>query len=86
VERAVAAVKVPGGTIRQQNMAARQYAACIQNAGFEASLEVRKRYPVIEDAAAERDGLIRVVDESAEDYVYPARLFVLRGLSESPLE
>jgi hypothetical protein len=47
----------------------------MRNAGFGASLEVRKLYPVVDDADAETNDLIRVVDESGEDYVYPARLF-----------
>jgi len=51
------------------------YAVCVRNAGFGASLEIRKLYLVIEDAEAEADDLIRVIDESGEDYIYPARLF-----------
>lgn len=51
------------------------FAVCLQNKGFAASLEVRKLYPVIQDREAESDDLIRVVDESGEDYLYPARLF-----------
>ena len=48
---------------------------CIRNAGFAASLEVRKLYPVVADPDAEANDLVRVVDESGEDYVYPARMF-----------
>jgi hypothetical protein len=48
---------------------------CIRNAGFVASLDVRKLYPVVDDPDAEANDLIRVIDESGEDYVYPARLF-----------
>ncbi len=48
---------------------------CIRNTGFGASLEVRKSYPVVDDPDAEANDLIRVIDESGEDYVYPARLF-----------
>jgi hypothetical protein len=53
----------------------RQYAVCVRNAGFEASLELRKLYPVIDDADAEANHLIRVIDESGEDYAYPIRMF-----------
>ena len=53
----------------------RQFAVCLSNAGYKASLEVRKLYPVLEDAGAEVDDLVRVIDESGEDYLYPARLF-----------
>ena len=52
-----------------------QYAVCVRNAGFEAALEVRKLYAVLDDSDAEANDLVRVIDESGEDYVYPARLF-----------
>ncbi|MCX6627090.1 MAG: hypothetical protein NTW28_05625 [Candidatus Solibacter sp.] len=51
------------------------FAVCIQNAGFGASLEVRKLYAVVADPDVEANDLIRVIDESGEDYVYPASLF-----------
>jgi hypothetical protein len=48
----------------------------VQNAGDEVSLERHKIYVVLPDAAAERDGDLRVVDESGEDYVFAADRFV----------
>lgn len=51
------------------------YAVCLRNAGYSASLEIRKLYPILNDPDAEANQLIRVIDESGEDYVYPARLF-----------
>lgn len=51
------------------------FAVCLRNGGFEASLEVRKLYPFISDPDAEANDLIRVVDESGEDYLYPTKLF-----------
>jgi hypothetical protein len=51
------------------------FAVCLRNRGFVASLEVRKLYPFIHDPNAEANHLIRVIDESGEDYLYPARLF-----------
>lgn len=53
----------------------RGFAVCIRNKGFGASLELRKLYPFINDARAEANGLIRIVDESGEDYLYPANMF-----------
>ena len=53
----------------------RQLAICIRNKGAE-DLEVRKVYRVLPDARAAKDGLIRVIDESGEDYLYPADYFV----------
>lgn len=54
----------------------KRYALCIRNRGYKASLDVRKVYPVLSDATAARRGLLRVVDESGEDYLYPAEFFV----------
>ena len=51
------------------------FAVCLRNAGYGASLEVRKLYPFLDDPDAEANSLIRVIDESGEDYLYPARLF-----------
>src|ERR1019366_1874949 len=53
----------------------RGFAVCIHNAGFGASLEVRKLYPVVADPDAEANDLIRVIDEWGEYYFYPAGLF-----------
>jgi len=61
--------------MRSRRSKSRQIAVCLANAGYEASLEVRKLYAVLDDSSAEPDGLIRVIDESGEDYLYPARLF-----------
>ena len=54
----------------------RRFAVCVQNEGHEASLERNKIYVLIADPDAEKDGDIRVVDESGEDYLYPADWFV----------
>jgi hypothetical protein len=49
---------------------------CVKNRGFAASLELRKIYRVIPDFAAENHRLIRVVDESGEDSLFPDAYFV----------
>jgi hypothetical protein len=59
----------------------RGYAVCLRNTGFEVSLEVRKLYPVLDDLDADANGMLRVIDESGEDYLYPARIFRLLTLS-----
>ena len=51
------------------------YVVCIDNADYPASLEKHKIYRMIDDAAAD-DGDIRIIDESGEDYLYPAKGFV----------
>lgn len=61
----------------------RGYAVCLRNAGYGASLEVRKLYPFLHDPEAEANDLIRVIDESGEDYVYPSRLFRRLGLADT---
>ena len=58
-----------------RRMKTQGYAVCLKNAGFTASLELRKLYAVVEDPDAEANDLIRVIDESGEEYIYPARLF-----------
>jgi len=54
---------------------AKRLVICIQNEGYTVSLEKRKIYVVLRDGAAEKNGLLRVVDESGEDYLYPKALF-----------
>ena len=54
----------------------RRYAVCIENKGHEASLERNKLYVLLPDRRAEADGLVRVIDEDGEDYLYPAAWFV----------
>jgi hypothetical protein len=49
---------------------------CVNNADYPASLEVRKVYASLPDAEAESLGLVRVIDESGEDYLYSKKLFV----------
>jgi archaellum component FlaG (FlaF/FlaG flagellin family) len=49
---------------------------CVKNEGHEASLERRKIYRVIADPVAEAHRLLRVVDESGEDYLYPRGCFL----------
>ncbi len=54
----------------------RRYAVCITNKGNEASLERNKLYVLLPDRQAQADGLVRVIDEDGEDYLYPAAWFV----------
>ena len=52
------------------------FVICVRNEDYPASLEVRKIYKMVSDAEAESHNCIRVIDESGDDYVYPARCFV----------
>lgn len=60
----------------KKKKASRRYAVCITNKGNEASLERNKLYILLPDQQAEADGLVRVIDEDGEDYLYPAGWFV----------
>ena len=48
---------------------------CIDNDGYAASLEKRKIYVALRDVGAEKHSMLRIVDESGEDYLYPKALF-----------
>ena len=52
-----------------------RFVLCIQNKGCE-DLEVRKIYRVLPDRSASEDDLLRIIDESGEDYLYPAACFM----------
>ncbi|MBA2495475.1 MAG: hypothetical protein H0V31_12365 [Acidobacteria bacterium] len=52
-----------------------KFAVCINNKGFEASLEVGKLYEVVVDAEIENDDMIRLIDEDGEDYLFEAKIF-----------
>ncbi len=54
-----------------------QFAVCLNNAGYPASLELGKLYRVIADEEAAKENLLRVVDESGEDYAFASNRFHL---------
>jgi hypothetical protein len=49
---------------------------CVNNKNYQASLEPRKIYQAIPDSGAARHRLVRVIDESGEDYLYPRDFFL----------
>ena len=63
--------------------AAKRLFICLDNSGYEVSLERRKIYVALLDVKAERSGYLRIVDESGEDYLYPVRRFVAAELPVS---
>ena len=63
--------------------AARQLVVCIDNEGYEVSLEKRKIYVALRDAKASDKGLLRIVDESGEGYLYPKTMFRTIALPDS---
>jgi hypothetical protein len=58
----------------------RRLLICLDNEGYEVSLERRKIYESLPDAAAAKRGLVRVKDESGEGYLYPESMFVTAAL------
>ncbi|MBF6596058.1 MAG: hypothetical protein IVW51_16665 [Thermaceae bacterium] len=62
-----------------------KFAACIDNTGYPVALEIRKIYQIIHAEDAQKHRLLRIVDESGEDYLYPASCFaLLDGFSMEP--
>ena len=59
-----------------------QFALCLDNESYKASLELGKLYRVVADEQAESRGYIRVVDESGDDYAYALSRFHLLTLPE----
>jgi hypothetical protein len=53
-----------------------QFAVCVRNDEYPASLELRKLYRVLEDRFASEHAMVRVIDESGEDYLFPREYFV----------
>lgn len=62
---------------------AKQLVVCVDNDGCAVSLEKRKIYVMLRDAAAEKHGMLRIIDESGEDYLYPKTLFRAIALPQS---
>jgi hypothetical protein len=52
-----------------------EFVVCTHNEGYDVSLETRKIYRAVADPESSRSGLIRVIDESGEDYLYPSGWF-----------
>lgn len=62
-----------------------QFVLCIKNEGSE-DLEVRKIYEVLPDDSAAKDGYMRIIDESGEDYLYPESYFYPVKLTQNVRE
>ena len=64
----------------------RQFVLCVKNDSFPASLEVRKVYRAVPDTVASAKGFVRVVDESGEDYLFPADHFIAVDLPKAAID
>ena len=67
----------------RSNASSRHFVICLSSGDTPASLEVGKVYARLRDNTAEATAMLRIVDESGEDYLHPARLF---GRISLPLE
>jgi hypothetical protein len=63
----------------------KKFALCIENKDCE-DLEKRKIYQVLQDDEAEKEGYLRIIDESGEDYLYPQSYFILVQLPREAQE
>jgi hypothetical protein len=60
----------------------KHFVVCVRNDEYEGALELSKIYEVLEDRDAEPHEMIRVIDESGEDYLYPADWFLAIDLPQ----
>ncbi len=67
----------------EKRKSARRFAVCVKNDGYEAALERNKLYVLVPDREADKHGDVRVIDESGEDYLYPADWFVAIGVPKA---
>ena len=63
-----------------------RFAVCVDNEGYPASLDLWKIYRNLPDQKAARHNLVRIVDESGEDYLYPENYFVPIRLPQAARE
>ena len=69
--------------LKRQTSQPRRYELCVRNNGYPVSLEIRKVYETLPDPRGEQHGLMHVIDESVEDYLYPREFFIPIALPKS---
>lgn len=62
-----------------------RFAVCVRNTEAE-DLELRKVYQILSQSSPNEDGYLRVIDESGEDYLYPANYFIVLDLPRAAEE
>ena len=62
--------------MKTKHSSSKRFVICVDNSDYPVSLELNKIYTVLPDERAAEDDCLRVVDESGEDYIYPAKRFV----------
>ncbi len=74
-EKKSSASGISTGTRKVRRRSRPTFAVCVENSAYPASLELHKIYRVLPDEGAAKEGDLRIVDESGEDYLYPAEWF-----------
>ena len=74
-EKKSSASGMPTKTRKPRRRSGPTFVVCMENSAYPASLELHKLYRVLPDENAAREGDLRIVDESGEDYLYPAEWF-----------
>jgi hypothetical protein len=69
-----------------KRLSTQQFLLCVKNDGYPASLEVREVYRSLPDATSSAKGFVRVVDESGDDYLYPAEHFIAVELPKAAVD
>lgn len=69
--------------MKQKTKPAHKFAVCVNNTDYPVALELHKIYRILPDADGAEDGDVRVIDESGEDYLYPAEFFVIVDLPQA---
>ena len=62
------------------------FVICVKSDGYEASLEPRKVYRLVPDEGAAAESLVRILDESGQDYLYPSDFFVPIAMPETAIK
>jgi hypothetical protein len=63
--------------------ASSRFVVCLANRGYAASLVVRRLYRLLPDAVGKEHDMIRIIDESGEDYLYPKKMFAAVALART---
>ena len=75
--------KLNGSSRKRKRTKPEAFVLCVRNEGYAASLERRKLYATFPDESAAKHNLVRIVDESGEDYLYPSDYFIALRLPAS---
>ena len=76
MKRTVSASSTTRSSVSSSRRKQPRFVICVDNHGYRASLLIRKLYRALDDVGAQNEGMLRVIDESGEDYLYDSHRFV----------